>query len=85
MPLITFKCRECDHSENKMFSTSELKNVKNKQPCPKCGAVSSFVRQLGAPATVSKLTVDNGVQAKAVEIYKDIVELNEERGKKGRT
>lgn len=84
MPLIGFKCKKCEHTETKMFASNEIKGIKNKQPCPKCGAVDSFVRQLGAPASASKMTMDNGVQSKAVEVYSNIVELNEDRAKKGK-
>lgn len=37
---------------------------------------------LSAPSSSSKITVDNGFQARAVEIRPDIVEINEERSNK---
>lgn len=84
MPLIRFLCSACDHEENKMVAPKEIKDLKNKQPCPKCGAVDSFVRQLGSPNSSIKMTMDNGIQARAVEVPKDIVEQIEDRNKRGR-
>jgi hypothetical protein len=37
---------------------------------------------LSAPSSTSKITVDNGVQARAVEINPDIIEINEARANK---
>lgn len=37
---------------------------------------------LSSPSSSSKISVDNGVQARAVEISPDIIETNEERSKK---
>jgi len=39
-------------------------------------------KMLSAPTSLSKVTVDNGFQAKAVEIIPNIIELNEERSSK---
>lgn len=39
-------------------------------------------KQLSAPSSSSKVTVDNGVQARAVEVNPDIVEINEQRANK---
>lgn len=37
---------------------------------------------LSSPSSMSKIVVDNGVQARAVEIVPNIVELNQERASK---
>ena len=37
---------------------------------------------LSAPSSVSKVIVDNGFQARAVEVNPDIIEINKERSEK---
>lgn len=39
-------------------------------------------KQLKAPSSTSKVVMDNGVQARAVEINPDIVEINKARSDK---
>lgn len=56
--------------------------VQSKTNCKKCGG-SNAVRQLSAPSSISKIVVDNGVQAKAVEIIPEVIESNKEMSKKG--
>lgn len=77
MPLLHYICNDCGFS---------LKKILRKAPfpstliCEKCNG--SMIKELSAPSQSSKITVDNGVQARAVEIMPNIVEINEERSKK---
>lgn len=77
MPIIAYGC-EC---------TSVIKKFVRKA----CDAPSSLIcaicqkdmkRMLSAPFSTSKVTIDNGFQARAVEIHPDITEINAERSKK---
>lgn len=45
--------------------------------CPVCSKIMKKV--LLAPSSSSKVTIDNGFQARAVEVNPDIVEINEAR------
>lgn len=49
--------------------------------CPKCN-YSQMKKQLSSPSSGSKVTVDNGVMARAVEIVPDIIEINQKRSEK---
>jgi len=55
-------------------------SIPSEQGCKKCGSKSK--RLLSAPASSSTISVDNGVQARAVEIPPNLIELNEERRQK---
>ncbi len=77
MPLIKYVCERCGNSIQKVVATKDLKNCKNMLPCGECGEY--LERQLGGGSTKSTITMDNGVQARAVEILPDILELNQER------
>jgi hypothetical protein len=57
-----------------------LASLKNNEACPVCNK-ETFTRQLGAPASASKFTVDNGLQRKSVEINQHIIEDNIKRSK----
>lgn len=77
MPLIHYLC-ECKYSQTKFYR--QAKDAPATLPCVKCG--KEFKKQLSAPSSTSKITVDNGFQARAVEINPDIVEINRERSEK---
>ncbi len=81
MPLISFKCKFCGLSQNKMVQSKELKGLVSKQDCPFCGGEKTFIRQIGAAASATKMVIDNGIMAKSVETLTDIIEINEERSK----
>lgn len=49
--------------------------------CPKCNT-DNLKKQLSSPSSSSKIVVDNGVQARAVEIVPDIIEINKARSEK---
>lgn len=78
MPLIAYSCQPCGSVIKKFVRTA--KDAVVSLICVKCG--SSLKKLLSAPSTTSKITVDNGVQARAVEIHPDIVEINEARSNK---
>lgn len=78
MPLIAYAC-VCGHSEKKFIR--QAKNAPAGFLCPKC-STNDLKKQLSAPTSSSKITVDNGVQARAVEITPDIIEINKARSEK---
>lgn len=39
-------------------------------------------KQLSAPSSTSKITIDNGVQARAVEVNPEIIRINHDRANK---
>jgi hypothetical protein len=77
MPLIHYLC-ECNYSESKFFR--QAKDAPATLPCKKCG--KNQKKTLSAPSSSSKISIDNGVQARAVEITPDIVEINKARSEK---
>lgn len=74
MPRISYVCKECKSTKKKFYKSA--KDIENKMEC-ECGG--ELVRQLSSPAQRSKMVVDNGVQAKATELDRDIVEIIEDR------
>lgn len=77
MPLIAYLC-ECKNSKTKYFR--QVKDVPAFIICNKCE--KEMKKCLSSPTSSSKIVVDNGIQARAVEIIPDIVEINQERSKK---
>lgn len=77
MPIIRFKC-ECTNEVGKFFR--RVSDVPFSFPCNKCA--KDMKKVLSAPNSGSKIVIDNGVQARAVEIVPDIVEINKERSSK---
>lgn len=77
MPLIAYACKN-GHVIKK--SVRQAKDAPAHLPCAECDLKS--VRQLGAPSSASKIVMDNGHQARAVEITPNIVEINEARANK---
>lgn len=77
MPLMAYAC-SCKHVVKKYYRL--VAQAPATVICELCGL--DMKKQLSAPTSGSKITVDNGVQAKAVEIIPNIVELNEERSNK---
>ena len=80
MPLIYYSCmqRGCGRGVSKFYR--QAKDAPTVLPCDVCKQDSK--RQLKAPNSTSKVTMDNGFQARAVEINPDIVEINEARSDK---
>jgi len=77
MPLIAYAC-ECNHVEKKFHRQG--KDAPAEISCSKCG--KQMKKTLSAPSSSSKIVVDNGFQARAVEIVPDIIEINKERSSK---
>lgn len=77
MPLISYIC-ECKHSDKKFYRRA--KDAPATFLCKICGL--AMKKALSVPSTSSKIVIDNGFQARAVEVIPDIVELNEQRSNK---
>lgn len=74
MPRIVYACRHCTAIKKKFYKSSS--NIKDNIECV-CG--EKMVRHLSSPSQKSKIVVDNGVQAKATELDRNIVEIIEDR------
>jgi hypothetical protein len=77
MPIIAYSCGD-SHIIKKFFRSAS--NAPTSFVCEKCGA--NMKKLLSSPYSQSKLLVDNGIQARAVEINLDVIEANQERAKK---
>ena len=80
MPLINYIC-ECKNSEKKFFRRA--KDAPAFFVCKKCGLNAK--KSLSSPSSSSIVSIDNGVQAKSVEVNLEVVALNEERSTKDYT
>lgn len=80
MPLIKYVCTsdQCAHKTSRLYRSGL--EADKEVACAKCG--SKAKRILSSPASSSKIMVDNGVQARAVEIDPNIMEINKERASK---
>jgi hypothetical protein len=76
MPLIHYICK-CGISTSKFYRF--VKEIFSELEC-ECGL--KMRRQLSSPSNASKITVDNGVQAKSVEVDLNVVESNQENSTK---
>lgn len=76
MPRIVYNCNICGNIVKKFYGN--VSNILDTLDC-KCG--NKLVRSLSAPTQKSKIIIDNGVQAKAVELDREIVEIIEDREK----
>jgi len=76
MPRINYICK-CGNEKKKFFSSA--KKISNTIECEQCGEI--VARILSGPTQRSKMVVDNGVQAKATELDREIVEIIEDREK----
>ena len=77
MPLIHYLCG-CKYSTTKFHR--KVKDVPTTITCVKCGKEAK--KMLSAPSSTSKIVIDNGVQARAVEVNPEIIEINKERSEK---
>ena len=77
MPIIAYRCK-CGNAFKKFFRNA--KDATSNIECSACG--DSMKRQLSASSFESKLIVDNGIQARQVEVNPDIIEINKERANK---
>ena len=78
MPLIAYKCN-CGHEEKKYVR--QVKDIPAFFLCPKCNT-ENLKKAMSAPSSGLVLTVDNGVQARSVDIRPDILEINKARSEK---
>jgi len=76
MPLIYYLCT-CKKSTSKFYRMA--KDAPSGFSC-ECG--SEFKRQLSSPSNASKIVIDNGFQAKAVEVDLNIINSNLENSTK---
>jgi hypothetical protein len=76
--LIDFKCNnpDCVNSINKFFKPGA--KIPPFLDCGECGT-GKLERQLGAPSTSSTQIIDNGVQARQVEVSSEVVLKEQER------
>lgn len=79
MPLIYYQC-EYGHSVSKFHR--QAKDAPAFVSCAKPDCDKQAKKQLKAPSSESKVVVDNGFQARAVEVNPDIIEINQERSNK---
>jgi putative FmdB family regulatory protein len=77
MPIIAYACK-CGQVDKKFFR--DIKTVPKSIECPSCKG--ELKRQLSAPTTQSKLVIDNGSQARSVEVNPDVIEIFKERANK---
>jgi hypothetical protein len=80
--LIKFECNnpECNNSIDKMFRSH--KEIPPFLDCASCGT-GKLERVLGAPMSKTTVVIDNGIQAKQVEVSTEVVlkEENKARSK----
>jgi len=77
MPIFAYQCSE-GHVDKKFH-----RQVSQAPACIVCKTCKKEAKKiLSAPSSGSKITVDNGVQARAVEIVPNIIELNHEKSNK---
>lgn len=76
--LISYTCNnsDCQNSISKFFRTHN--EVAPFLDCGACGT-GKLERDFEAPTSKSTITVDNGSQAKSVEVLSDVVEKEREK------
>jgi tetraacyldisaccharide-1-P 4'-kinase len=79
MPLISYGGK-CGHSVNKFHR--QAKEAPAEIACPADDCYHQLKKQMKAPNSTSKVVMDNGFQARAVEINPEIVEINQARSDK---
>lgn len=83
MPIIEFVCNnpDCDNNIEKYYK--DITQIPPFLDCGQCGT-GKLERGLGAPSTVSTQIIDNGLQARKVEVKSHVVEQEREKiyGKK---
>lgn len=78
MPLIAYACA-CGQSAKKFFR--QVAQAPAYFLCEYCNK-ENMKKQLSIPNSTSKITIDNGIQARAVEVNPDIIAINLERANK---
>ena len=75
--MIEYVCTKCDNSSLKYYK--KAKDVPDYIDCDPCKGEKVMERQLGAPNTKSTQFVDNGLQARRVEVSSDIVQQEKDK------
>ena len=78
MPMIAYVCT-CGHTAKKLVR--QVAQAPAFLLCEQCNK-ENMKKSLSAPTSTSKITVDNGSQARAVEVNPDIIRINQERANK---
>ena len=73
--MVDYKCTKCENTCNKYFR--KAKDVLDEIECTMCD--EPMERQLGAPNTKSTQFVDNGLQARRVEVSSDIIQQEKDK------
>jgi len=78
MPMIKFQCNnpECDNHINKLYNSSN--EVPPFLDCGACGT-GKLERTIAAPSSKSTQFVDNGHQARRVEVMQEVIEKETEK------
>ena len=76
MPLINYTC-SCGEILKKY-----LKSAKDALPTVKCKCGLDAKKAFGATSSSHKITIDNGLMARRVEVDPDITEINDQRSAK---
>jgi hypothetical protein len=74
MPLINYVCAGCDVVLKKYFKTA-----KETPSAVKCECGADAKKAFGAVSCSHKVTIDNGLVARRVEIDPNIMQINDER------
>lgn len=74
MPLINYKCG-CAEIQKKYFKS--VKDAPSTVQCMFCNTEGRKV--FGTTSSSHKITIDNGLMAKSVEVDPEIMEINDER------
>jgi len=75
--MIHYTCSDCGFTFTKLFRGAPFPTILGCEQCK-----GNMKKELSAPSSSSKISVDNGVQARRVEISPDIIETNDARSKK---
>ena len=75
---IHYECQDCKNHKKKLYRTS--KDILDELPCEKCEK-GILERQLSSPSSKCTQIIDNGVQAKQVEVMDVVIEKETERMK----
>lgn len=78
--MIKFVCNNPDCGNNISKYYKKAKDIAPFLDCGACG-VGKLERQLGAPSTKSTQFVDNGSQARKVEVMNAVVEKEQEKNR----
>lgn len=82
MPMIIFKCNnpDCTNQITKFFRTPD--KIPPFLDCGEC-SIGKMEKQLSAPTSNKTQIVDNGVQARQVELMDEVVEQEQDKLNRG--